>query len=116
MRVLIDECLPRKLKRHVDQVDGHLASTVPEMGWAGAKNGALLRLAASLFDAFITIDTGLLYQQNLRALLAGSSLAVVVLQARSNRYEALLPLVSQMLEVQGSARPGDVATVGERGS
>ena len=44
MRVLLDECLPRKLKR---ELQGHHVSTVPEMGWAGVKNGAL-QLTATL--------------------------------------------------------------------
>lgn len=44
MRVLIDECLPRPLK---GEITGHEVMTVPEAGWAGTKNGALLRLAAS---------------------------------------------------------------------
>jgi predicted nuclease of predicted toxin-antitoxin system len=43
MRVLLDECLPRKLK---NDLPGHAARTVPEMGWAGKKNGELLQLAA----------------------------------------------------------------------
>ncbi len=42
MRVLLDECVPRKLKH---ELKGHEVSTVPEMGWAGVKNGALLELA-----------------------------------------------------------------------
>ena len=41
MKVVLDECLPRKLKR---ALPGHDVATVPEMGWAGIKNGPLLRL------------------------------------------------------------------------
>jgi hypothetical protein len=51
MRVLLDECLPRKLKFF-----NHDVKTVPEMGWAGVKNSVLLRLAESRFDVFITAD------------------------------------------------------------
>ncbi|NEP90972.1 MAG: hypothetical protein F6K18_31475, partial [Okeania sp. SIO2C2] len=40
--------------------------TVPEQGWAGIKNGELLKLASSSFDAFITIDQNLTSQQNLQ--------------------------------------------------
>jgi hypothetical protein len=43
MRVLLDECLPRKLK---NDLAGHDVRTVPDMGWAGKKNGELLQLAA----------------------------------------------------------------------
>ena len=44
MRVLLDECLPRRLKR---ELVGHDAKTVPEMGWASKRNGELLALAAA---------------------------------------------------------------------
>jgi hypothetical protein len=39
MKLLLDECLPRKLKNHIP---GHECRTVPECGWAGKKNGELL--------------------------------------------------------------------------
>ncbi len=68
MRVLLDECLPRRLKA---DLAGHEATTVPEAGWAGTKNGDLLQLAAARFDAFVTIDQGLAFQQNLAGALAG---------------------------------------------
>jgi hypothetical protein len=42
MKLLLDECLPRKLKSHLRE---HECSTVPEQGWAGKKNGELLLLA-----------------------------------------------------------------------
>jgi len=44
VRVLLDECLPRRLKR---ELVGHDAKTVPEMGWASKRNGELLALAAA---------------------------------------------------------------------
>ena len=53
MRVLLDECLPRRLKR---ELVGHDASPVPEMGWASKSNGDLLALAAAEFDVFLTVD------------------------------------------------------------
>lgn len=58
MRILLDECLPRGLKKHLP---GHDVRTVPEAGWAGTKNGALLRAAAGQVDVFITIDSNLVY-------------------------------------------------------
>jgi len=58
MRVLLDECLPKRLKR---ELAGHEVQTVPEAGWAGRENGELLQLAAGKFDAFITIDRSLAY-------------------------------------------------------
>ena len=65
MRVLLDECLPRKLKR---EVQADTVSTVPEMGWASTKNGALLHLAEQDFNIFLTNDKNLESQQNLKYL------------------------------------------------
>jgi predicted nuclease of predicted toxin-antitoxin system len=109
VRVLIDECLPRRLK---GDLAGHEVATVPESGWAGAQNGDLLRLAASRFDVFVTIDQGLVHQQNLTSALSGSRMGVVVLVARSNRLETLRPLVPALLEALSSVRPGEVRRVG----
>jgi hypothetical protein len=50
------------------------------MGWAGKKNGELLRLMTDQFDVFITIDQNLTYQQNLE----GVHIGIVTLAARSN--------------------------------
>ncbi len=61
MRVLLDECVPQRL-RH--QLTGHEVWTVPQMGWASEKNGALLRLAEGEFDALVTTDQRLSYQQS----------------------------------------------------
>jgi hypothetical protein len=58
MRVLLDECLPRRLKAYLAD---HQVTTVPEAGWAGRKNGDLLRVAAGVVDAFITVDSNLAY-------------------------------------------------------
>ena len=105
MRVLLDECLPKRLK---SSLVGHDVQTVPEAGWAGKKNGELIRLAAGTFDAFITIDKNLAYQQNLTDLPFG----VVVLSARSNRLADLEPLVPRIIEALGVVRPGHLVRVG----
>ncbi len=65
MKILLDECLPRKLKSYFHE---HEVVTVPERGWAGTKNGTLLKLAGPEFDVFVTLDKGLPYQQNLNIL------------------------------------------------
>jgi hypothetical protein len=89
MRVLIDECLPRKLKF---QLPDHETKTVPEMDWAGRKNGELLSLMMGQFDVFITIDQNVKYQQNLQNI----SIAFITVSAPSNRLADLLPLVPQL--------------------
>ncbi len=65
MRLLLDESLPRKLK---ECLAPHEVRTVPEMGWAGKANGALLRLAEQEFEVFLTADQKLPNQQDLPTL------------------------------------------------
>ena len=74
MRVLLDEGVPRKLR---SELPGHDVKTVAEMKWAGTKNGALLRRAASEFDVLLTVDQGIPHQQNVK----GLSLALVIIKA-----------------------------------
>lgn len=99
MRLLLDECLPRQLKR---EFVNHQVKTVPEAGLAGVKNGALLRRAAESFDVFITVDANLRYQQNLKTL----GLAIVVLRAVSNDMADLRPLVPAPHRRLGRSRSG----------
>jgi hypothetical protein len=104
MRVLIDECLPRKLKQ---QLGDHEARTVPEMGWAGKKNGELLRLMTGKFDVFLTADQNLKYQQNLK----DTTVAVIILAAKSNHLPDLLPLVPGLLEALKTIKSGDLVRI-----
>ena len=107
MRLLLDECLDRRLAR---DIVGHDVSTVQQMGWAGVENGELLRrAAAAAFDAFITADRNLSFQQNLD----DQPLAVVVLKAHSNRLADLKPLVPKLLAALADLRRGGVVYVGE---
>ena len=71
MKLLLDECLPSKLRW---ELTPHPATTVTEIGWSGVKNGALLRLAEGQFDVFLTVDRNLPHQQNV----ASYDLAVIV--------------------------------------
>ena len=86
MRLLLDECVPARLRK---ALPSHQVSTVGLEGWSGVKNGRLLALAASRFDAFITVDKNLPFQQNTSSL----PVAVLVLDAVSNELPYLLPLV-----------------------
>ena len=105
MRILLDECLPRRLKR---ELVGHDAKTVPEMGWASKRNGELLALAAGQFDVFLTADRNLSYQQDI----SSPDIAIVVLVAGSNRFEALRSLTPRLLEVLPIAQRRVVTMVG----
>jgi hypothetical protein len=105
--LLLDECLDRRLAR---DIAGHDVSTVQQMGWAGIQNGELLRRAvAGAFDAFITGDRNLSFQQNLAEL----PVAVVVLKAPSNRLADLKPLVPKLLAVLAGLQPNTVVWVDE---
>ncbi|RKZ79400.1 MAG: hypothetical protein DRR16_25765 [Candidatus Parabeggiatoa sp. nov. 3] len=105
MKVLLDECLPKKLKR--DFV-GYEVNTVPEMGWAGIKNGALLTLAEPQFDVFITIDNNLRYQQNLKTI----QLVIVVLNATDSKFETLRPLIPSVLStLETTSQTGQVLEI-----
>jgi hypothetical protein len=78
------------------------------MGWASVKNGELLRLAEGEFDAFVTTDQRLSYQQSV----ASFGIAVVVLVARRNKIEFLHPLVPELESALDEAQPGEVRRVG----
>lgn len=101
MRILLDECLPRKLKREFGE---HEVFTVPEMRWAGIKNGSLLKLAEAQFDIFVTIDSNLEYQQNVITF----NIAIIALVAKSNDVETLRPLMPKVNEAIPNAEKGKV--------
>ena len=105
MRLLLDESVPRRLRRALPV---HTVKTAVEMGWGGVKNGALLAAAAAEFDAFITVDKNLPYQQNVAAL----PIAVVVLHAVSNELHALLPLVPRLEEALATLQPRTLVQIG----
>jgi predicted nuclease of predicted toxin-antitoxin system len=106
VRVRLDEQLPRQLAR---PLAGHEVRTVQQQGWAGLKNGELLRRAEENgFEAFITADQNLQFQQNL----SRSSLRIVVLLAPNNALEDLIPLVSDILSALPNLQPGQVRRVG----
>lgn len=104
MKLLLDESLPKKLKRYLIE---HEVLTVADMGWRGVKNGKLLALASADFDAFLTADQNLGYQQNLKLL----PLSVVVLEAHSNRLADYLPLIENLKRVLTSLTPKCYVTV-----
>ena len=104
MKLLLDESLPRRLK---GELRGHEVVTVPEMGWAGKSNGELLQLAEGPFDAFLTIDQNLEYQQNLEQL----GVPVVLLVGPSSRFDDLKKLVPKILTVLGDLKPGEIVRV-----
>jgi len=102
LRILIDESLPRRL---ADQFPDHDVSTVAEQRWTGLMNGMLLRAAARAgFSVVITADSGLPYQQNLRAI----GMSIVVITGVRSRLDDLRPLIPQIVSILAILRPGDV--------
>jgi predicted nuclease of predicted toxin-antitoxin system len=104
MRLLLDECVPRRLGRLLEP---HEVQTVPRAGWSGFKNGELLARAAESFDVFVTVDQGIKYQQNL----VNHDICVVALAARSNDIRDLEPLVPKLLAALDEAQPRQVLRV-----
>lgn len=100
-RVLFDEDVPRPLRRDLPGFD---IRTVAEMGWAGVKNGELLRRASPEFDVFLTADRNLVFQQNL----AGVGLGVVVLAIGSTRLDDLRRIAGRIAAALAEAKPGRV--------
>lgn len=106
MKLLLDEILPHDLRR---ELAGHEAHSVQYLGWSGIKNGALLaRAAASRFDALLTMDSGVPYQQNVATL----PIAVIMLSAASNDIDDLLPLVPNVLDELRNLKPRTVIRIG----
>ncbi len=105
MRILLDECVPRPLKRQLTQ---YQIKTVTEMGWAGTKNGQLLKkMQDEQFTILLTTDRNLRYQQNLEQ----AGVAIVVMVANSNRLSDLIPLISQVCDALETIAPGQVIEI-----
>ena len=105
MRVLLDECVPRRFR---SELGDHAVSTVVEMGWSGIKNGHLLLQASASFDCLLTVDANLQYQQ------ASGSLAVAVLvvRVRTNQLAELKAIAAQVREALTQIRPRELHIVG----
>ena len=106
MRILLDECVPRALKR---KILGHSVLTVHEAGWAGKKNGELLHLMHHAgISVLLTADRNMNYQQNL----GRPQISLIVMVAPTNRPEDLLPLIPSVLAVLNHIAPGERIEVG----
>ena len=76
MRLLIDGCLPNRVKFLIVDA-GHDCQTVREAGLSGRENGELLAVADKKFDVLLTIDKNIRHQQNL----AGKKIAVLIIRS-----------------------------------
>lgn len=92
MKILLDECVTKKLKRHLIEFE---VKTVVEMNWSGLKNGKLLSSAvAENFDILLTIDKNLEYQQNM----GNYEIAVIVLDVEKSKVDFLVELLPKFKE------------------
>jgi hypothetical protein len=104
MKVLLDECVTRYLKR---DFIGHEVLTVEEAGFKGLKNGRLLQAVSGQHDVLVTVDQNLQYQQNLR----NFAISVIVLKAQRSTYPMLRPLMPQVLGALEKIKPGEMIVV-----
>jgi predicted nuclease of predicted toxin-antitoxin system len=105
MRILLDENFPADF---ATLLVGHDTSNVHSHGWAGIKNGELLRRAHGVCEVFVTLDRNLEFQQNIKILPFG----IVVVRSRSNRIVDLTPHIPGILLAVSQVGPGRVVTVG----
>jgi hypothetical protein len=106
MRLLLDECVPQRLSQQLQEFE---VSHVGSEGWAGRRNGDLLRaMRIAGFDVLVTVDRTLVYQQNV----ASAGIAVIVLHAHGNRVRDLLPLLPELRESAARIKSGEIVHLG----
>jgi hypothetical protein len=98
VKVLFDECMPQPLRPLLTGLD---IRTAQEMGWGRITNGELLQCAEGVFDAFVTADQSLKYQQNL----TGRRLAILVLS--TNRWPRVKAKAVEITAAIRALRPGE---------
>ena len=106
MKLLLDECIPQRLKRdfmncQIFTVD---VFTVEDAGFKGLKNGELLQAASGKYDVLVTVDKNIPSQHNLLSL----NLSCLILRAKNNRYNTLKELVPKIFAALEKLQPGDV--------
>jgi len=105
LRVLLDQCLPRQLAA---ELQGHEATTVRAQRWLGLRNGVLLRAAIEAgFQVFITNDSSIEFQQNVKKI----GIGVIAIVGVRNRIQDLRPLVPAIIESLAVIVPGQVITI-----
>ena len=91
MKILLDECVTKHLKKYLSDFE---VLTVREMQWSGIKNGKLMTLCLENgFDVLLTIDKNLRYQQNLDKY----ALTIVVLNSFTSKVEELRDFIPSLL-------------------
>jgi predicted nuclease of predicted toxin-antitoxin system len=105
MSVLLDECVPKRLLRHLS---GYEFTHALDLGWGGKKNGELLKaMREANFSILVTVDKNLIHQQNVQS----SGIAVITMAGKSNRVIDLMPLIPTLLQTISAIKPGDMIEV-----
>jgi hypothetical protein len=108
VKVLLDECLPKKLKYRIEELDpDFIVHTVPEINWDSLPDGKLLSKAENEFNVFITSDRNLSFQQSI----PDTQIHVLLLIASTNIYEDLLPLIEKLTPVLKANKPGQFTQI-----
>jgi len=102
MKILLDECVPWPMHKFLV---GHICSTAQAKGWGGVNNGALLSLAETEFDLFITSDQNIQYQQNL----AGRRIRILLLS--TNKLRPILAAAALVQSAVTAMQPGQFRTL-----
>jgi len=83
MKVLLDECITKRLKPFLNDFEVY---TVFEMGWSGIKNGKLISLCEiNHFDVILTIDKNMMHQQNIEK----HPITIAILNVLTSKLEEL---------------------------
>lgn len=91
MKILLDECVPKKLKSCLRDFE---VRSVTEMGWSGVKNGRLLALCVEYkFDLLLTIDKNLVHQQNIDKY----KISIAVLDCVTSKIDELKLFIPSLL-------------------
>lgn len=102
MKILLDECVTKKLKAHLTEFE---VRTLNDMGWSGLRNGTLLKAAVEQeFDILLTVDKNLPYQQNMLR----HNITVVVLDVKRNKISHLLEVLPLFKEQVSSFQKAQV--------
>ena len=107
MKILLDECVPRKIK-FLFAAEGIFCEKVRDAGWSGKENGELLSLAEQQYQILVTIDKNIKHQQNL----AGRDISILIIRTVSNDYEDIRHFIPAAVEALKSIRPGQFVEIG----
>lgn len=106
MRILLDACVPERLGAFLT---GHEVQPVRvAFGTTDVDDGPVVERAVAQFDAFVTVDKNLRFQQNL----GGRPVRIILLRAHSNALEHLVPLVPALLATLEDMTSGDLRVIG----